>query len=100
MDSALSGQARAAYRAILRHLPRPASPLRQSVREAFSQPHPPAQLAARIEEAQQLAQYARAQKSYAALLLRYNPGLDDVTDAQRVRLSARRVGLDLPTGSR
>lgn len=49
----------------------------------------------RLQEASQYAQYARAQRSYAALLERYNPGMG-MNEGERIRLTARRVGLDLP----
>ena len=47
---------------------------------------------------QQLATYLRAQRTYATLLERYNPslGLRGDDDDNRVRMSARRVGLDMP----
>ncbi|PUU77595.1 hypothetical protein B9Z19DRAFT_986430 [Tuber borchii] len=48
---------------------------------------------------QQLATYLRAQRTYATLLERYNPSLglrEDDDDDNRVRMSARRVGLDIP----
>ena len=37
----------------------------------------------------------QAQRTYASLLERYNPGLG-MTEEERVRLSARRVGMNLP----
>ncbi|KAJ5601004.1 hypothetical protein N7510_010538 [Penicillium lagena] len=61
----------------------------------FSTPSTTEERALRIQEAEQLAQYARAQRSYAALLERYNPGMD-MDEEERVRLTARRVGFDLP----
>ena len=39
--------------------------------------------------------YLRAQRQYAILLERYNPGMG-MDEEERVRLSARRVGMDLP----
>lgn len=45
--------------------------------------------------AEQLVAYLRAQRTYATLLERYNPGMD-MDDTERVRLTARRVGMDLP----
>ena len=44
----------------------------------------------------QLATYLRAQRTYATLLERYNPSLGPRGDDDRIRMSARRVGLDLP----
>ncbi|KLU88176.1 hypothetical protein MAPG_07163, partial [Magnaporthiopsis poae ATCC 64411] len=43
----------------------------------------------------QYAAYFKAQRTYAALLERYNPGMG-MDEEERVRLTARRVGLDLP----
>lgn len=40
-------------------------------------------------------QYAKAQRMYATLVARYNPGMD-MDQEERVRLTARRVGMDLP----
>ncbi|KAJ2898932.1 hypothetical protein MKZ38_003565 [Zalerion maritima] len=45
--------------------------------------------------AEQIIQYLRAQRTYVALLERYNPGTG-MDEEERVRLSARRVGMDLP----
>lgn len=42
-----------------------------------------------------MAQYARAQRTYSALLERYNPGMN-LDEEERIRLTARRVGMDLP----
>lgn len=116
-------QARSAYRALLRELPRRGlsapSPLHQRIRQLFrseeqtasttapdaSQPASSAlpfsipsnveELSLRIQEAEQLAKYARAQRSYSALLERYNPGMN-LDEEERIRLTARRVGMDLP----
>lgn len=43
----------------------------------------------------QFTQYAKAQRVYTTLLERYNPGAD-MSETERVRLTARRVGMDLP----
>jgi hypothetical protein len=48
-----------------------------------------------VQEAEQLAQYARAQRSYCELLERYNPGMS-MDEEEKIRLTARRVGFDLP----
>jgi hypothetical protein len=126
MTEPLTLQIRTAYRALLRELPRrhlsTPSPLHQRLRQLFraetttpstssplsqstptqttstlpfSTPSTTEECALRIQEAEQLAQYARAQRSYAALLERYNPGMD-MDEEERVRLTARRVGFDLP----
>ena len=87
---------RSLYRSILRELPhRPLStpsPIQQRVRKTFSSnttaPH-------QIEEAEQYIQYVKAQRMYATLLERYNPGMS-MDEEEKVRLTARRVGMDLP----
>jgi ATP synthase assembly factor FMC1, mitochondrial len=48
-----------------------------------------------IAQADQLVQYLRAQRKYVTLLERYNPGMG-MDEEERVRLTARRVGMDLP----
>jgi ATP synthase assembly factor FMC1 len=45
--------------------------------------------------AQGLAAYLRAQRTYVGLIERYNPGMG-MDEEERVRLTARRVGMDLP----
>ncbi|RYP31542.1 hypothetical protein DL767_005720 [Monosporascus sp. MG133] len=90
---------RSLYRALLRELPpkpkstpHTRSPLQQRLRQSFtddaSHPLAPAQ-------ADQLVQYLRAQRKYTTLLERYNPGMN-MDDEERVRLTARRVGMELP----
>ena len=97
----MSNQARlrSLYRALLRELPpkpqstpRVRSPLHQRLRQTFTDDaaHP---LAA--AHADQLVQYLRAQRQYTTLLERYNPGMN-MDEEERVRLTARRVGMDLP----
>ncbi|KAG9528647.1 hypothetical protein E4T50_00448 [Aureobasidium sp. EXF-12298] len=49
----------------------------------------------RVQEAEQLAQYLKAQRTYVTLVERYNPGMN-MNEEERVRLTARRVGMDLP----
>lgn len=123
MAEHFSLQARSAYRAILRELPRRGlpkpSPLHQRLRQLFrsqeqtasttapdashptssaipfSVPTTTEELSLRIQEAEQLAKYARAQRTYSALLERYNPGMN-LDEEERIRLTARRVGMDLP----
>ncbi|PYI24600.1 hypothetical protein BO86DRAFT_393953 [Aspergillus japonicus CBS 114.51] len=113
--------AKTTYRALLRELPRRSlatpTPLHASVRKMYEEPvlvaaggaaskttgtgdsHAAAAqqdtLAHRLQEAEQFAQYARAQRQYAALIERYNPG-SWLDEEERIRLTARRVGLDLP----
>lgn len=62
---------------------------------AFSIPSSPEEQALRIQEAEQLAQYAKAQRTYTELLERYNPGMN-LDEEERIRLTARRVGMELP----
>lgn len=52
----------------------------------------------RVQEAQQLAQYARAQRTYMSLLEMYYPGMS-MDEEERVRLTARKVGFDLPVAA-
>jgi len=47
------------------------------------------------QAATQYVQYVRAQRMYATLLERYNPGMG-MSEEEHVRLTARRVGMDLP----
>ncbi|KAJ5308794.1 hypothetical protein PENANT_c013G03316 [Penicillium antarcticum] len=114
-------QIRATYRALLRELPKRTlntpSPIHQSLRKIFrsepnatttttststsssvlpfSTPKTPEEITLRVQEAEQLAQYARAQRSYCELLERYNPGMS-MDEEEKIRLTARRVGFDLP----
>ena len=86
---------RSLYRSILRELPtRPLnapSPIQQRIRSMFTSREYPQQ----VEEAEQYIQYVKAQRMYATLLERYNPGMN-MDEEERVRLTARRVGMDLP----
>jgi hypothetical protein len=47
------------------------------------------------QQAEQYIQYVKAQRTYLTLLERYNPGMT-MDDEERVRLSARRVGMNMP----
>jgi hypothetical protein len=100
----LSRQSRHLYRALLRELPRrplsSPSPLKLRFRERFQSPpkeisSSPLQHQQELERADQFVRYARAQRMYATLVERYNPGMD-MDQEERVRLSARRVGMNLP----
>ncbi|KAL2040962.1 hypothetical protein N7G274_006420 [Stereocaulon virgatum] len=86
---------RSIYRSILRELPtRPLnapSPIQQRIRTTFASSTEPQQ----VEEAEQYIQYVKAQRMYATLLERYNPGMG-MDEEERVRLTARRVGMDMP----
>lgn len=105
MEASARAQTRALYRRLLRELPpnhttgkhtQASNPLRASVRSQFLQPHSSAEYAlARRQEAEQAIQYLKAQRTYGVLLARYNPGADMEED-ERVRLTARRVGMDMP----
>ncbi|KAJ5374056.1 hypothetical protein N7517_006062 [Penicillium concentricum] len=112
-------QARTTYRALLRELPRRSfktpSPLHEKLRAVFrsepttsslqpssksnalpfSIPKTDEERTLRVQEADQLAQYARAQRIYCELLERYNPGMG-MDEEEKIRLTARRVGFDLP----
>ncbi|GAB7364016.1 hypothetical protein MBLNU230_g4574t1 [Neophaeotheca triangularis] len=108
-------QMRSLYRQFLRELPnrQPSmlanpSPIQQSIRADLTtsasssaqgsksvqhQVEKPVQ--SRLQEAEQFVQYVKAQRLYATLLERYNPGMN-MNEEERVRLTARRVGMDLP----
>ncbi|KAI1178348.1 hypothetical protein F4777DRAFT_114585 [Nemania sp. FL0916] len=90
---------RSLYRSLLRELPpRPLSsmdsrsPLHQKLRQSFSNEASPENA---VSQAEQLLQYLKAQRQYTTLLERYNPGMN-MEDEERIRLSARRVGMNLP----
>ncbi|KAG0648696.1 ATP synthase assembly factor [Hyphodiscus hymeniophilus] len=85
---------RSLYRSFLRELPiRPRanrSPLQTRIRETIA-----SDSATTIDQAEQFLQYVKAQRMYATLLERYNPGMN-MDEEERVKLTARRVGMDLP----
>ncbi|MCJ1410418.1 hypothetical protein MMC19_004503 [Ptychographa xylographoides] len=101
MSTPTPSKIRSLYRSILRELPhRPLSspsPLKQHIRSSFTTPAAPSGSAGAlgIDAAEQYVQYVRAQRMYATLLERYNPGMG-MDEEERVRLTARRVGMDLP----
>jgi ATP synthase assembly factor FMC1 len=105
---------RSLYRQLLRELPsRPhthpskvsssilvnQSPLLKRIRSNFAHPTvtpvQPGYVQEKVEEAEQFIEYLKAQRMYATLVERYNPGMG-MDEEERVRLSARRVGLNLP----
>lgn len=90
---------RSLYRSILRELPhRPLStpsPIQQRIRRSFSVQDADIDASAEAEKGAQFVQFARAQRVYAMLLERYNPGMS-MDEEERVKLTARRVGMDLP----
>ncbi|PSN73509.1 hypothetical protein BS50DRAFT_569034 [Corynespora cassiicola Philippines] len=109
-------QLRSLYRRLLRELPtRPSpsartnaklaspSPLQKRLRETLSGAQKSANgqkqqqhyTDSQIAQAEQFVQYVQAQRMYATLIERYNPGMG-MSEEERVRLTARRVGMDLP----
>ncbi|KAK1637060.1 hypothetical protein BDP81DRAFT_426558 [Colletotrichum phormii] len=101
---------RSLYRSLLRELPprpvlaRKRSAIHNRLRTSFAPaaagvPKAATADAARAEadaaEAEQFAAYLRAQRTYVTLVERYNPGMN-MDEEERVRLTARRVGMDLP----
>lgn len=48
-----------------------------------------------ISATEQFIQYLKAQRMYTTLVERYNPGVN-MNEEEKVRLTARRVGMDLP----
>ncbi|EDU40840.1 Complex1-LYR-2 domain containing protein [Pyrenophora tritici-repentis] len=69
------------------------SKLQQRIRATLSTPRSNTQ--SQVQLGEQFVQYVQAQRTYASLLERYNPGMG-MTEEERVRLSARRVGMNLP----
>ena len=121
---AQASKARSIYRQLLRELPLPSapsansistrsrpsilshpSPIKSRIRQSFTPPtsptlgttaqRPESYLESRLQEAEQFIQYLQAQRRYATLLERYNPGAN-MDEEERVRLTARKVGMDLP----
>jgi ATP synthase assembly factor FMC1, mitochondrial len=106
-------QARSLYRRFLRELPSRSpsilanpSPIQHHIRADFSAPTPStsspsldvqAQKAPerRLQEGEQYLHYLRAQREYITLLERYNPGMN-MNEEDRIRMTARRVGMELP----
>jgi ATP synthase assembly factor FMC1, mitochondrial len=102
---------RSLYRRILRELPSRShnqphgqsllsnpSPLQRRIRSSFSSAAADTNANAtipRIQETEQFIKYIQAQRQYVTLVERYNPGMN-MTEEERVRLSARRVGMNLP----
>ncbi|KAH6682357.1 FMC1 protein family [Plectosphaerella plurivora] len=90
---------RSLYRSILRELPprpvlaRARAPLHSRLRADFSSPSSATPQS--TAQAAQFLAYLRAQRTYVSLLERYNPGMG-MDEEERVRLTARRVGMDLP----
>ncbi|KAK7991676.1 hypothetical protein PG996_013305 [Apiospora saccharicola] len=95
----MSSQAslRSLYRNLLRELPpRPGqarSMLHNRLRESFSSQASSQQ--AISAQTEQFLKYLQAQRQYVTLIERYNPGMG-MDEEERTRLTARRVGMDLP----
>ncbi|KJX95454.1 putative ras guanyl-nucleotide exchange factor protein [Zymoseptoria brevis] len=105
-----ASQARSVYRRLLRELPARTpsllanpSPMQKHIRADFSASTDSASLQhqatkpveRRLEEAEEYVKYLAGQRMYTTLIERYNPGMN-MTEEDRVRLTARRVGMDLP----
>ncbi len=87
---------RSLYRSFLRELPsRPLSEKSRSPLQARIRSTIASESRTPIELAEQFLLYVKAQRMYATLLERYNPGMG-MDEEERVRLTARRVGMDLP----
>ena len=106
MASSHSSALRSLYRRILRELPSRAtesgkqklsnpSALQQRIRASFTTSTSSTPAAPKIQELEQFVHYIQAQRMYATLIERYNPGMG-MNEEERVRLTARRVGMDLP----
>jgi ATP synthase assembly factor FMC1 len=100
MSNSQTQKALSLYRSLLRELPpRPLSsisPLQKRIRSSIATPPASeADAAESLQEAEQFVTYVRAQRMYSTLLERYNPGMS-MEEEERVRLTARRVGMDLP----
>lgn len=93
---------RSLYRSLIRELPSRTlsvrTPLHNRIRSSFTSTASSSTSASASTIATQAAQYItylRAQRKYLELLERYNPGMD-MDEEERVRLTARRVGMELP----
>lgn len=101
MSSTSPQTLRSLYRSLLRELPprpvlaRDRSPLHNRLRSGFASPSKSPSAAQTATQAAQFVAYLRAQRTYVSLLERYNPGMG-MDEEERVRLTARRVGMDLP----
>lgn len=104
-----SSNARVLYRHLLRELPpltAQRTTLHHTLRQSFTSPQHSSSIGIYAaqppgEHAKQFLKYLQSQRSYVALLERYNPALaagGEMDLAEHARLTARRVGLDMPTG--
>lgn len=83
----------ALYRSFLRELPARglrSSPIQLRIREAIQTDKKTGMV-----KANEYLKYIKAQRMYATLLERYNPGMN-MEEEERVKLTARRVGMELP----
>ncbi|KAL7811463.1 hypothetical protein V8C44DRAFT_358263 [Trichoderma aethiopicum] len=103
---------RSLYRSLLRELPprpilsSPRTPLHHRIRSSFAADGSPSSSSPasasppadqhQVDLGHQLVAYLRAQRMYVTLIERYNPGMD-MDQTERIRLTARRVGMDLPS---
>lgn len=98
---------RSLYRSLLRELPprpllsSPPSHLHGRLRTSFAaDPASPGSTGHHHHHqhhlAEQLVAYLRSQRLYVTLIERYNPGMG-MDEEERVRLTARRVGMDMPS---
>lgn len=97
-------KARSLYRSLLRELPprpillKPRQPIHSQLRKHFvykPQKWTAPERAVGLAVAEQYKAYFQAQRHYVSLIEQYNPGMG-MSQEERVRLSARRVGMDLP----
>lgn len=103
---------RSLYRSILREIPRrplsTPSQIQQRIRNSFTtfplappdgngSNHHTTSVTQQVAEGEEYLRYATAQRMYTVLLERYNPGIGSMMDEdERTRLTARRVGINLP----
>jgi len=101
MASPAPATIRTLYRSLLRELPprpllaQPRAPLHSHLRSFFANQPSAGAAELRAAQATQYLAYLRAQRKYVELLEQYNPGMG-MDQEERVRLSARRVGMNLP----
>ncbi|KAK4458135.1 putative ras [Cladorrhinum samala] len=88
---------RTLYRNLLKELPprallkAPRAPLHQLLRKEFTS----SKLESNAPKLNQYLAYLKSQRQYVELIERYNPGMG-MDEEERVRLTARRVGMNLP----
>ncbi|RPB23263.1 hypothetical protein L211DRAFT_281892 [Terfezia boudieri ATCC MYA-4762] len=92
----MASTTRSIYRSLLRELP----PLTASPKQIKTTPahmflRKSFQSRDAVGRAEQIRDYLKAQRVYVALLERYNPNLR-IEEEDRVKLSARRVGFEMP----